>query len=634
MCGIAGQFKFEGVADRELIERMTRLFSYRGPDGEGHYYSGSFGMGMRRLKIIDLSTGDQPIYNEDKSVAVVFNGEIYNYRRLRKELEDSGHKFYTRSDTEVIAHLYEEKGEDFAKDLRGMFAIAVWDDEKRKLILVRDRAGEKPLYIYQGSNRILFASELKSILEDDTVGRTIDREALHHYLVFGRVPAPFSIFEGISKLPPAHMAVIEGGKTDIRKYWQLSFRQKLDLGEEDLKTELLRRFESAVKDQMVSDVPLGVFLSGGVDSSAVAVMMARHSEKPIETFSVGFNEKDYSELAYAKKVASILGANHHEFIIEPDVLGILPKLVWHMDEPFADASIIPAYYVSKASRDYVTVALTGDGSDELFAGYEWYKALKIAYTYALIPRNLRRMMRLMADLIKDNDEREKFVRYLHKAKRLIETQADTDRDPMAIFMRMNTGFCDDDLFKGLYSKDFAKEQEGLSSLEERRKSAQEYDGKDILESLLFAQFSTLLPDMFFAKTDRMSMSVSLETRAPFMDHKFIEFCAKIPFKFKLNGMKTKYILKRSLEGILPRDILYRHKKGFSIPVARWSREGRLKEDIMGALLGKSSLLKDYFDENHISLLVKEHMEGKRDHFNKLWRLYMLVLWEKEFLVRN
>lgn len=627
MCGIAGQLKFNGQADLGLVKKMTEILIHRGPDGDGFYFKEKIALGMRRLKIIDLTTGDQPIHNEDKTVWTVFNGEIYNFQELKKDLEASGRRFYTRSDTEVIVHLYDQYGEDFVRYLNGMFAIALWDEKTQKLILARDRVGEKPLYYYQDKSQFLFASELKAILECRGVKREIDLAALHYYLVYGRVPSPFCIIKNVKKLAPAEMLIVDNQGTRVKKYWQLSFKEKLSLPEEEIKKLFLEQLEKSVKSRLMADVPLGAFLSGGVDSSAIVAMMAKNSSSPVKTFSLGFKEEDFSELKYARLVAKKFQTDHHEFIIEPEVLAVLPKLVWHLDEPFADASIIPTFYVAKTARKYVTVALTGDGGDELFAGYEWFRALKLARLYQHFPGFVRKFIFQITRLLPETDERESFIRYFRKIKRLAQTQLASAREPLDIFLNMTTGFSEELLKREVYNQ--IKVEADAKLL--RQNLVNEYDGPDKLEAILASQFKSLLPDMFFTKVDRMTMAVSLESRAPLVDQELVELVAKIPFKYKLNGLKTKYLFKESLKGLLPDEVIFRHKKGFSIPLNRWIKEGKLKEEIGNTLLDKSFVSLGYFKPDYISKIIKEHNSGKQNNFDKIWRLYMFALWHQTFI---
>jgi asparagine synthase (glutamine-hydrolysing) len=631
MCGIAGQFNFKGEADQALVREMTERLAHRGPDGEGFHFSGPVGLGIRRLKIIDLVTGDQPIYNEDKTVWVVLNGEIYNYPTLRETLIKQGHTFYTQSDTEVIAHIYEEKGERFAESLEGMFGIALWDEKKQTLFLARDRAGEKPLYYCHNGTQLLFASELKAILASPRVQRTIDPEALHYYFVYGRVPSPLSIFKGVKKLEPATVARVQGGALKTKTYWHPSFAQKFTLAEDDIAGELLKHLKDAVRKTMIADVPIGAFLSGGVDSSAVVALMAEHSPKPVETFSAGFREKDFSELRYARLVSERFGTNHHEFVIEPEVLEVLPKLVRHLDEPFADASIIPTFYVAEATRRSVTVALTGDGGDELFAGYEWFKALKLARRYNVLPEGAREFVYAFTKLLPDTDERERWFRWLHKIKRFAETQRGAGRDVLGILLAMTAGFTEEDLRKSLYAPEFAALTARADAENLRRELVKDYDGDDPLEAALYGQFRSLLPDMFFTKVDRCSMAVSLETRAPFMHRPLVEFAAKIPFRYKLKGLKTKYIFKRALRGVLPDTVLDRPKKGFGLPIARWLREERIRKNVEEALYEKRFASQGFFKMDYVRRLVERHTQGKENNAEKIWRLYAFALWWRTYL---
>lgn len=632
MCGIAGQLTFKNSPDRGLVEKMTRSLTHRGPDGEGFYFSKKIGLGMRRLRVIDLLTGDQPIHNSSRDVWVILNGEIYNYQELRSSLRDKGYQFYTESDTEVIVHLYDEYGDKFVEHLEGMFAFALWDEKKEKLIVARDRVGEKPLYYYFDGEQFLFASELKGLLECRDIKKEIDFEALHYYFVYGRVPSPISIIKGVRKLEPASMLIVKSGKLNVEKYWSLSFKEKLSHSPEDIKSELLKTFERSVKSMMVSHVPLGALLSGGVDSSAVVSMMAKNSNRPIETFSVGFKEKDFSELSYAKIISKQFGTNHHEFIVEPKILEVLPRLVWHLDEPFGDFSVIPMFYVSETARSHITVALTGDGADELFAGYEWFKAIKIARKYNNLPQFFRESMAFLSKVMPDSDNREKITRYLHKIKRLAETQKNQSKDPLEILQSITSGFQEDDLRKKLYDSALAEKVSKFDAKAFRQNIINEYDGKDSMEALLYGQFRSLLPDMFFTKVDRASMAVSLETRAPFVSKEMVEFSAKIPFSYKLKGFETKYILKKSLENILPKEILYRHKKGFTLPLGRWIREDeKLSRNIRETLLDGGLNRLGFFNISYIENLIENHLSGKEDNTNKIWLIYMFVLWYNTFL---
>jgi len=629
MCGIAGQLKFNGQVDQDLVKKMTKVLTHRGPDEDGFYFKNNLGLGIRRLKIIDLETGAQPIHNQEQTVWTVLNGEIYNFQSWRKILQNKGYKFYTKSDTEVIVHLYDEYGEDFIKHLNGMFGLALWDNKKQKLILARDRAGEKPLYYYQNKDSLVFASELKSILEDKNIKKDMDHQALHYYMIYGRVPSPLTIINGVKKLKPAQMLIIDDQGSKIKDYWELSFKDKLKIPEDEIKKMIIGQLEESVKSRMVSDVPLGAFLSGGVDSSAVVAMMAKNSSKPIETFSVGFKEEDFSELRYARIVAKKFKTNHHEFIIEPNVLEVLPKLAWHLDEPFADASIIPTYYVAKTARDFVTVALTGDGADELFAGYEWYKALRLAINYGKLGVPIKNFLYRLAKLLPDTDNRESMLRYVHKFKRLTETQKEASGDMVDIFATITAGFTDSSVMR-LYQPELQKELKNTRAIDLRKLLVKEYDGNNQLEAILYSQFKTLLPDMFFTKVDRCSMAVSLETRAPLADYKFVELAARIPFDYKLKGNKTKYIFKEALREYLPEEILFRHKKGFSIPLNRWIKEGQLKDFVQETVFDKSAISQKYFNQIYLKEMIDNHNSGKENNFEKIWRVVMLELWHQEF----
>jgi len=611
---------------------MSNVLKHRGPDDEGLYLSPityhpspiSVGLGHRRLSIIDLDTGHQPMSNEDGTIRLVFNGEIYNFQDLRTDLEEKGHKFSTRSDTEVIIHLYEEWGTDCLKFLRGMFALAIWDEKREILFLARDRVGQKPLCYMESNGQLIFASEIKAILQVPDIPREVNPEATHHYLTYQYVPAPLTMFKNIKKLPPAHFLVWDKGGIRIERYWQLSFRPGRTMGGEDCRERLLYLFEEAVKLRLVSDVPLGAFLSGGVDSTAVVGMMSRLSNRAVKTFSIGFEEKAYNELPFARLAAKHFKTEHHEFIVRPEALKILPKLIWHYNEPFADSSAIPTYYVAEKTREYVTVALNGDGGDESFAGYPRYRAVKLAEYYQKMPVYLReKLIGRLVEKLPSSAEAKTFVRRL---KRFLEA---ISLSPERRYARWIC-FFDDRMKEGLYTSDMKQATKGIDSFKHLEDVYQQADGANFLAKTLYVDMATYLPDDLLVKVDIATMANSLEARSPFLDHKLIEFAASLPSELKLKGLTGKYILKKALKDLLPLPIRRRKKMGFGVPISNWFRN-ELKGYLQEVLLDKHSLKRGYFQEDYIRRLLNEHGQGHSDHGNRLWALLNLELWQRMFI---
>lgn len=625
MCGICGKINLNSEPVSELLIRsMTRILSHRGPDGEGLYVNGKVGLGHRRLKVIDLSdSARQPMSNEDGTIWIVYNGEIYNFLELRKGLEGKGHVFRSKSDVEVIIHLYEEKGLDCVKDLRGMFAFAIWDDKRKRLFLARDRVGKKPLNYAINARSFIFASEIKSILQDPSFTQEIDPDAVDLYLTYQCIPSPQTIFKEIKKLPPAHTLVLENGQIRIDSYWSLSYQNPLRMKEQDYCQNIRDLLNESCKIRMISDVPLGVFLSGGIDSSAVTSIISRISTRPVKTFSLGFEEESFNELKYARKIAKEFNTEHHEYIVKPDVLDILPKLVWHFSEPFADASAIPTYYISKMSRQAVTVALNGDGGDESFAGYERYAAAKIANLYGLLPLFLRKGFYAIFENFGESTRKKDFLKNL---KRFLYGATLSAQKRYAYWM---TTF-DDRLKSKLYTDDFKNRLNNNSSwgiIEDNFKRAKT---EDFLSSLFAVDVGTYLPNDLLVKADIATMANSLEGRSPFLDHKLMEFAARIPSGLKLKGLTNKYILKKALAGLIPSEILRRKKYGFGIPIGSWFRR-ELKDSIHQVLLSPNFLKRNYFNESTLRALVDEHVSGRADHGYRIWALMNLELWHSIFI---
>ncbi len=616
---------------------MCDAIAHRGPDDDGFYVhtapetgaqsrlqAASVGLGMRRLAIIDLVTGKQPIHNEDKTVWVVLNGEIYNFSGLRSELESKGHRFYTNSDTEAIAHAYEEYGTDVPKYLRGMFAFALWDANEQRLVLARDRVGKKPLLYSLVGDKLIFASEFQAILQHPEVSREIDFDALNQYLSFICVPAPQTAFQGIHKLEPGHVLVWQNGSVEISRYWALDFTRKINIGEREASERVLELLRDAVRVRLMSDVPLGAFLSGGIDSSAIVALMSELSSERVKTFSIGFEEQSFSEIEHARRIAQRFGTDHHELIVKPDALEVLPALVRHYGEPYGDSSAIPTYYLSKMTREHVTVALSGDGGDECFAGYERYAAMRIAEGYSRLPSILKKgvLEPAIAALPAASATRSRYGR----VRRLLGVmgQGRTER-----YLTLTCGFTEE--IKGeLYTNEFRARTAEASPLTYMRPWFSGNGELDIVDRLMMADTSNYLPNDLLVKVDIASMAVSLEARAPFLDHHLMEFAASLPAGYRLRGLTTKFLLKRALKGLLPDETLTRRKMGFGVPVGHWFR-GELKGFLSDAILSEKALGRGYFKPGVVRRFVDQHTTGRRDYGPQLWTLLMLELWHREFI---
>src|SRR5688572_7602697 len=579
MCGIAGMVRGDGqLVERQLLERMNEAIRHRGPDEDGFYVQDNVGMAMRRLSIIDLKSGQQPIPNQDRTAWIVFNGEIYNYKEVREKLENLGHRFQTNSDTEVIVHAYSRYGDDCAKHLRGMFAFAIWDEAKQELFLARDRVGKKPLLYAQAANGgLVFASEFMPLLLHPEISRDIDHEALHYYLTFMCVPAPLTAYRQIRKLEPGHTLRWRKGEIELKRYWLPDFSKKLDITEEEAGERLIEILRDAVRVRLMSEVPLGAFLSGGIDSSTVVALMSEVSATPVKTFSIGFEEQDFSELHHARRVAEHVGADHHEFVVRPDAMEVLPKLVEHYGEPYADSSAIPTYYVARETRRHVTVALNGDGGDECFAGYERYAAMRLSERYRRLPGVLReRIIRQAVELLPISESRPSSAR---KVRRFLRAAS---LPPVERYLRWVSVINPEDK-DGLYSEEFRQSVAGRDVREHLRPWFARANGAGVVDASLLADTMTYLPNDLLVKVDIASMAVSLEARSPFLDHHVIEFAASLPENLKLRGLTTKYLLKRSLKKLLPADNLKRPKMGFGVPVGHWFR-GEMKGFLRSILL--------------------------------------------------
>lgn len=628
MCGIAGIVDFDGRPVTEaLLRRMCGAIAHRGPDDEGVKLlpedAAAAGpraaLGNRRLSIIDVAGGHQPIANEDGTVWTVQNGEIYNYRALRERLERAGHRFATRSDTEVIVHLYEEMGEDFARELDGMFAIALWDDRRKRLVLARDRFGKKPVLYAEVGGRLWFGSEFQALLADPAVPRDLDYEALDEYLAFMAIPAPLTIYRGIRKLPPAHVLVRDAAGTRLSRYWSLAYTPKLAIDETEAIAEIQRLLGAAVQKRLMSEVPLGAFLSGGVDSSAVVALMARHSSTPVKTFAIGFDEARFSELPHARRVAERYGCEHHEFEVQPDAIEVLPKLVRHYGEPYADSSAIPSFYLARLTRQHVTVALNGDGGDESFAGYMWHLAGRLAERWQQVPAALRRPAEQLAQsaLPLSGNRRSaasRLARFLSGASR-----------PRAARYRAWLSVFTEELKAELYAPGVRPPHD--DRLAPIFAAHADLDGVD---AMLAADVAWYLPTDLLVKMDIATMANSLEARSPFLDHELAGFVARLPSSLKVRGRETKYILKRAVEGLVPKENLYRSKQGFAVPIRAWFR-GPLREYLADHLLDDRLERRGLFRPEAVRRLIDDHQHERADYAHHLWTLLMLELWFRTYI---
>jgi len=626
MCGITGfvdhasTLPLAAEERAQILERMCHVIRHRGPDDQGTLLTRGVALGMRRLSIIDLAGGRQPISNEDGNVTIVFNGEIYNYRELQQTLESMGHRFRTNSDTETIVHAYEAFGPACVNKLRGMFAFAIWDQREQRLFIARDRVGKKPLYFsVTGDGTLVFGSELKTLLEFPGVERKVNSQALDAYFSLGYVPDPLSIFENIEKLPPGHHLTFSRGRLSVERYWDFEY-DTIGSGRSasDYFDELRFLLDDAVKMRLVSDVPLGAFLSGGIDSSTVVALMSRHMDQPVKTFSIGFNEDSYDELKYARITASKFGTDHHEFLVTPEICDIVDELAWHFDEPFADSSAIPTYVVSKLAREHVKVVLTGDGGDELFAGYSRY-----------VTERRRRKFDRVPQLVKDGFMDSLSHRLPHGAwgRNYLHN---ISLDPITRYLNsvsVFTGLNKASLYTADFSRQFrANEQLSAYFLE---LSSNVKTGAS-LDSLLYIDSKTYLPGDILTKVDRMSMAVSLEARVPLLDHKLIEFVTRVPASLKLSGIETKHIFKRAIADLVPSEVINRPKQGFGVPIHQWINR-QLRERIHDTLKDARTLNRGYVDGAYVETLLDEHERGRRDHAMALWTLLMLELWHREYV---
>jgi asparagine synthase (glutamine-hydrolysing) len=620
MCGITGKIYLDTSKDvyPDELKKMADSIYHRGPDDEGFYIDKNVGLGFRRLSIIDLKSGHQPLSNEDGSVWIVFNGEIYNYKELQEDLLKQGHVFRTNCDTETIVHLYEQHGTDCLKYLRGMFAFAIWDSNKKQLFCARDRFGIKPFYYYIDNSKFVFGSEIKAILKSEGIDKKLSYDALDSYFAFKYITSDLSIYTNIKKLQPGHYLVLSFKSKvniEIKRYWEIDFEPDYSKTESQWMDEIEENFSETVKLHMMSDVPLGAFLSGGIDSSSVVAMMAKNSSQPIKTFSIGFKHQHSNELKYAQEIANKYGCEHQEQIIEPESISLLPLMVSSFDEPFADSSAIPTYYVSKLARERVTVALSGDGGDELFAGYTSYTKFKKLHSSPFSfnsPAANKLIWGNFHELIPQSVKGKGLMYFLSQDKKYL----------------------------GAYLSDWTKSERQeliLNNAEINYKNGSElYKEKilneevkhDFISNLQYLDLKTYMVDDILTKVDRASMMNSLEVRVPFLDHKFAELTFKIPWNLKLKGNDKKYILKKSMTKYLPGNILNHPKQGFGVPLSLWFKND-LREYINDTLLSQHPLLSNYLDKNYVKKIIEQNRKGRRDFSSKIWSLLFFEEWLKQ-----
>jgi asparagine synthase (glutamine-hydrolysing) len=624
MCGICGIATQKQIPiDVERLKRMNNALIHRGPDSEGFYQEPGIGLAMRRLKVIDLSTGDQPMTNEDRTIWVVFNGEIYNFHLLREQLINQGHQFRSHSDTECIVHLYEQYGVSFLKYLRGMFAIALWDANKKRLFLARDRFGKKPLYYFEKNGKLIFSSELNSLLQGMDEKPAIDLSAINLYLSLQYIPDPLTAYQGIHSLPPAHFLTWQNNALLLEKYWDLEYTPKLQGNRNDLKEELKEKVGESIKLRMISDVPLGAHLSGGIDSSIIVSQMAKWSTSPVKTFSVGFEESSFSELPFARAVAQRYAADHQEFILDwGNIPETLTEIIKFVGQPLADPSLIPLFHLSRLTRQYVTVALNGDGGDECFAGYARYWLDPFANIYQRIPKLFtNRLFPAIFNLFPDNSDRPSGSSLINGLKRLKEM---VGIDPRASILRWGSYFSPH-LLQELWNRPLLAELNPNHAEEWLIQRFGSAHADSFLDRTLSTDMQTYLPGDLMVKADRMSMAHSLESRSPFLDHELTEWAARLPGQYKINGLTGKVLLRETFKEILPDEINRRGKQGFGIPISAWCR-GPLSSWLQQTLIHAQEPFKSWFDLSVINRLIDEHQKGKVDHGKRLWALAVLSAW--------
>ena len=627
MCGIAGVLNFDGQpVSRELLKRMGDSLIHRGPDGEGFFADGPVGLAHRRLSIIDLSTGDQPMFSKDRNYCIIYNGELYNFKEIKFLLCKKGYTFQTQSDTEVIVYAFQEWREKCLNMFRGMFSFVIWDKKQQTLFAARDRVGVKPFFYYLDNSRFIFGSEIKAILQDKSLDRTIDLSALCEYLQYGYIPSPKTIYTKICKLPPAHYLFVKitNGSTDLtvapQPYWNFRYQLDTHKKEEEWLQEIESTLSESVKLNMISDVPIGAFLSGGVDSSAVSVLMAKFTDH-LKTFTIGLNEEGYDESPYAREVADIIKSVHFDKIVTPGhIENLLPKLVWHYDEPFADSSAVPTYYISNVIRDHVTVALSGDGGDEVFGGYQRYEDIVKYYmdfkSASAPQKTIRAGMKNVGGILPKGFIGKNYLIY-------------KSLDPVKRYYNMVNIFSSEQVKRmlptlsvSLYRSDIFSEYAGAEL------------GDEFLSKIQNIDMHTYLPENNLTKVDRASMANSIEVRVPLLDHKLIELLAQTPSALRMKDFDKKYLLKSVMLKHLPKEVLYRRKRGFSLPMKDWFRNNQAFANIATNTIFKNDLIREYFDAQYIHRMINEHMHTQKNHSSRLWSLFFLSVWYDDYFKKT
>ncbi len=630
MCGICGISSHASnlLSQNQILEQMNNSMTHRGPDDSGYHVEPCAALAMRRLSIIDLATGHQPISNEDDSIWLVFNGEIYNFQEIRENLERRGHRFKTMSDSEVIIHAYEEYGDDCVDHFNGMFGFALWDSNKRRLMIARDRVGIKPLYYSHHQGQLVFGSELKAVLNNPHVPREVDPIALNHFLTLEYIPSPYSIFKHIRKLPAGHRLVYENDQVRIEKYWDIK-RDPVSMSEQEAIERLKWLLHDSVRLRMVSDVPLGAFLSGGLDSSGIVSYMSDASSVTPQTFSIGFQESTYNELPFARSVANKFGTQHREEILKPDILDLAYKLISHLDEPLGDFSIFPTFLVSQMARKHVKVVLSGDGGDEVFGGYDTYVAQNMARTYQFLPAVMRQ--RILPSILDRLPPRPAKKGFINKAKRFVEGGALPSHLQHTRWMMFMNQANKQDLYSGAML-DYIADASVESTLGSYFAQAEAEDF-DPLAQQQFVDIKTYMAENILTKVDRMSMAASIEARVPLLDHRIVEFGVNLPASLKMNGGNTKSVLRQVMADRLPADVLNKPKEGFSIPIKHWLR-GPLNPLMMELLSPERVSQRNYFNPETVTRWIGEHMAGRVNHSHRLWALMVFELWQQNVLANT
>lgn len=626
MCGIVGILnKDRSAVDKNLIKSMSRVLRYRGPDEEGFYWDSWIGFGIQRLKVIDLKTGSQPIHNEDGSVWTVFNGAIYNYQELHNILKCKGHKFYTVSDTETILHAYEEWGDRFLQHLNGIYGFALWDKTEQRLLLVRDRLGVKPLYYYETPNMLVFASEIKALLLHPAVKREIDFDAFNNYLSLAYVPAPLTMFKNTKKLLPGHMLIWQGGITKIKQYWDVSYEVEEGISEQTSLDRLHSVLKRAVRSQLISDVPLGIFLSGGIDSSILVSLMSQIKERPVTTFSIAYEEDYYNESGYAKLVADHFRTDHYEFLVRSDIFQELPEIVEHLDEPLADAAALPTILLSKLAKEHVTVVLNGAGGDEIFGGYDRYRRQKFLDWYMKVPEGIRKLVLIVIEKLVPGDIGN-FKAFKNRAKMIAEAAKVPLSERYITWASVLSADC-----RGMILSDQLKREISQNDVFLHIKSYFDNSDLDDVSTMMYVDAKTYLVDDILTMTDKMSMAYGLKIRVPFLDHDVVEFAATLPVRYKVRNGKSKYLLRKYLSNNLPKRIWNRPKQGFMVPISSWLRKKGYFEYAREILLSKSAMNRGLFNAKGIERILIDHQKGYEDYGGAIWALLNFELWSQKFL---